>query len=178
MTRAYVGLGSNLGDRMAHLRAGLRALGALPGTRVVACSTVVESEPVGGPLQGPYLNAAVALDTQLEAAELLSGMLAIEKAEGRVRSGSRDEPRTLDLDLLLYGERVQDEPGLTLPHPRLAERAFVLTPLVEIVPAGLRHPATGETVASLEERRRDPQAVRPWPERLRAREPGGKKECG
>lgn len=129
--RAAVGLGSNLGNRRATLDAAIEAL-ALLGD-VVAVSSLYETAPVGGPKQGDYLNAVVVLDTDLEPAELLEALLAIEADQGRVRT-ARFGPRTLDLDLLLYGDAVVDEPGLTVPHPRMTERRFVLEPLLEVWP--------------------------------------------
>ena len=158
-SEAFVSLGSNLGDRASHLRRALAALAATPGLTVVAISSCYETDPVGPPPQGPYLNAAVRLRTTRSARELLERLLAIETEAGRVRGAQRNTARTLDLDLLLYGALCCDEPGLTLPHPRLHERPFVLEPLAEI--AGARvHPALGATIAELAARVRDPRAVR------------------
>jgi 2-amino-4-hydroxy-6-hydroxymethyldihydropteridine diphosphokinase len=155
---AYVALGSNLGDREAHLRAAIAALAAHPEIRVEAVSTLYETAPVGPPPQGPYLNAVVRLRTRLAARALLARLLEIEAAAGRVRAGQRWSARSLDLDLLLYGELLLDEPGLCLPHPRLHERAFVLEPLCELAPQ-LVHPRLGTSIAELARRVRDPQAV-------------------
>jgi 2-amino-4-hydroxy-6-hydroxymethyldihydropteridine diphosphokinase len=132
--RAYIGLGANLGDREAMLRRAIELLGAEPGIEVVAVSTLRETDPVGYLDQPRFLNGAVAVETELEPRELLERLLAVERALGRDRSGPRYGPRTIDLDLLLYGDRVVDEPGLTVPHPRLAERAFALEPLAELDP--------------------------------------------
>jgi 2-amino-4-hydroxy-6-hydroxymethyldihydropteridine diphosphokinase len=145
--RAYVGLGANLGDRLATLRAAVGALAAEAGA-VAARSSVWESASVGAP--GPdYLNAAVALDTALAPEPLLELLLDVERRFGRVRApGERNAPRTLDLDLLLAGDRVVDGPRLTLPHPRLAERPFVLAPLAEIAPA-VQHPVLHRSIAAL-----------------------------
>ena len=135
MTRAYVGLGANLGDREATLRSAVGALGAEDGIEVVAVSSLRDTEPVGVVGQPRYLNGAVALDTTLAARELLERLLAIEQRFGRVRVPGEHGPRTLDLDLLLYGEERIDEPGLSVPHPRLHERRFVLEPLAELDPS-------------------------------------------
>jgi 2-amino-4-hydroxy-6-hydroxymethyldihydropteridine diphosphokinase len=126
VTRAYVGVGANLGDRGATISA---ALGALPG--VVGVSELRETEPVGVVGQPPFLNGAVALETELGPRELLETLLGIERELGRERR-ERWGPRTIDLDLLLYGDETIDEPGLTVPHPRLHERRFVLEPLLDL----------------------------------------------
>jgi 2-amino-4-hydroxy-6-hydroxymethyldihydropteridine diphosphokinase len=162
---AFVGLGSNLGDRMSRLRFARDALARLPATRVLACSAVYETAPVGGPAQGPYLNAVASLETALAPWPLLEGLLAVEAEAGRIRRGAPDEPRVLDLDLLLYGDAVLESPGLVLPHPRLHERAFVLTPLAQLAPE-LRHPVLDATMAALEGRVHDDATVRSWPESL------------
>lgn len=128
MTLAYVALGSNLGDREAIIRA---AVDALPG--VVAVSELRETEPVGVTAQPPFLNGAVALETDLAARKLLELLLEIERGLGRERR-ERWGPRTIDLDLLLFGAETLDEPGLTVPHPRLHERRFALEPLAELDP--------------------------------------------
>ena len=132
-TRAYVSLGSNLGDRMANLEAALRSLGALPAVRVVAVSSVYETEPWGGVEQPLYANAVVALDAGGDALSLLRGCKEIERSLGRERS-ERFGPRLLDLDVLLFGRETIDTPELTVPHPRMLERDFVVTPLLEIAP--------------------------------------------
>ena len=132
VVRAYIGLGANLGDREATLRRAIELLGAEPGIKVVAVSTLRETDPVGYLDQPRFLNGAAGLETKLEPRELMERLLAVERALGRDRSGPRYGPRTVDLDLLLYGEETADEPGLTLPHPRLHERRFVLEPLVEL----------------------------------------------
>ena len=132
--RAYVGLGSNLGDREATLRRAVELLDAEAGVEVVAISTLRDTEPVGFADQPRFLNGAAAVETELEPRELLERLLAVERALGRDRTGPRFGPRTVDLDLLVYGDRVVDEPGLTVPHPRLAERRFALEPLAELDP--------------------------------------------
>jgi 7,8-dihydro-6-hydroxymethylpterin- pyrophosphokinase len=144
--RAYVGLGSNLGDRAAYLLLGLSALSRLPETRLLRLSPVYETDPVGPP-QPPYLNMVAELETELSPKGLLAEMLRIEKALGRERR-ERWGPRTLDLDLLLYGDLVLEEAGLSVPHPRLHERAFVLVPLLDLLPEG-RHPLLGQSFAEL-----------------------------
>jgi 2-amino-4-hydroxy-6-hydroxymethyldihydropteridine diphosphokinase len=133
---AYVGLGSNLGDREGTLRAAVGRLRGLPGTRVLRVSSLRDTEPVGYLDQPRFLNGVVELETELPARELLDALLALEQAFGRDRSGSPPHgPRTLDLDLLLYGEETIDAPGLEVPHPRLHERGFVLEPLAELDPS-------------------------------------------
>ena len=133
MTRAYVGLGSNLGDRERHLRSALAALDA-PDVRVLAVSRFRETDPVGYVDQPRFLNAAALVETELSATELLERLLAVERSLGRERTGPRYGPRTIDLDLLLYGDERIDQPGLTVPHARLAERRFALEPLAELDP--------------------------------------------
>jgi 2-amino-4-hydroxy-6-hydroxymethyldihydropteridine diphosphokinase len=132
VVRAYVGLGSNLGDREGMLRRALEELRAAPDVEVVAVSTFRETDPVGYLDQPRFLNAAAALETGLPARELLELLLAVERRLGRTREGPKLGPRTIDLDLLLYGTERLAEPDLTVPHPRLHERAFVLEPLAEL----------------------------------------------
>jgi len=134
VTRAFVGLGANLGDRERTLRAAVDALAAEVGVEVVAVSALRETEPVGVGEQPLFLNGAAELETTLAARELLDRLLAVEQRFGRVRTTGEHGPRTLDLDLLLYGDRVIDGSGLTVPHPRLHERRFVLEPLAELDP--------------------------------------------
>lgn len=133
MTRAYVGLGANLGPREVTLLRAADLLAAADGVEVVAVSQLRETEPVGVVDQPPFLNGAVALETTLTARELLELLLEIERSLGRVRD-DRWGPRTVDLDLLVYGTAVVDEPGLCVPHPRLHERRFALEPLAELDP--------------------------------------------
>lgn len=134
MTRAYVGLGANLGDREASLRAAVDGLEGTPGIEVVAVSSFRETDPVGYLDQPRFLNGAVGLETELTPRQLLEALLAVERSLGRTREGPRFGPRTIDLDLLAYGTEAVEEPGLTVPHPRLGERAFALEPLVELDP--------------------------------------------
>ncbi len=129
--KAYLGLGSNLGDRLANLRAGLEEIQRRAGPAYT--SLAYETHPVGIVDQPAFLNAACRIETHLSPDDLLGAMLATEAAQGRVRT-VRAGPRILDLDLLLYDDLVVDEPGLIIPHPRMRERAFVLVPLAEIAP--------------------------------------------
>ena len=136
MTRAYVGLGANLGEREKTLRRAVELLGAEPGIEVVAVSSFRETDPVGYLDQPAFLNGACAVETEVRPRELLERLLAIERDLGRERgTGPRWGPRTIDLDLLLYGDVTVDEPGLTVPHPRLTERSFALEPLLELDPS-------------------------------------------
>ncbi|MGE4071512.1 MAG: 2-amino-4-hydroxy-6-hydroxymethyldihydropteridine diphosphokinase [Lysobacterales bacterium] len=133
--RAYIGLGSNLDRPEQQIARAVSALQQLPRSRWVAVSPLYGSLPWGDPDQANYVNAVAAIDTTLPPRQLLLAMLDIEQAQGRDRSsGRRNGPRTLDLDLLLYGSAIIDEPGLQLPHPRLPERAFVLLPLADLAP--------------------------------------------
>jgi 2-amino-4-hydroxy-6-hydroxymethyldihydropteridine diphosphokinase len=131
--RAYVGLGANLGDREGTIRRAVELLGAEEGVEVVAVSSLRETEPVGYRDQPPFLNGALAVETTLPPRALLERLLTVERKLGRERGTvPRFGPRTIDLDLLVYGGEVVDEPGLAVPHPRLAERRFVLEPLHEL----------------------------------------------
>lgn len=143
-TVAYLALGANLGDRVAHLRHALRRL-AEEGGRLTGVSRVYETDPVGFEDQPPFLNLVARLETPLEPEALLDFARRIEGERGRERT-FRNAPRTLDIDVLLYGDRRIDRPGLTVPHPRMNERAFVLVPLLELEPA-LREPGTGRAYA-------------------------------
>jgi len=151
VTTAFVGIGSNLGEPERQIAAALEQLAAEDGIELVAVSTLRETEPVGYLDQPNFLNGAAQLETALPPRELLERLLAIEGLLGRVRGeGPRFGPRTIDLDLLLYGEQTIDEPGLTVPHPRLWERRFVLEPLAELAP-GLDIPGLGPVQALLAE---------------------------
>ena len=125
--RTVIAMGSNLGDRLDHLQGGLDGLFDTPRIRFLAVSPIYETTPVGGPEQPDYLNAVVIAETSMPAQAVLERCLSLEDAFGRVR-GERWGPRTLDLDLIIYGDEVSNSPGLTLPHPRAHERAFVLAP--------------------------------------------------
>lgn len=131
MSRCAIGVGSNLGDRAAHVRAAIRGLRAV--SAIVGVSSLYESAPVGGPDQGPYLNAVVLIDTARPPMSLLRDLLLIERARGRTRE-AKWGPRTLDLDLLLYDRLSLDLPQLTVPHPEIRYRRFVLDPLLEVWP--------------------------------------------
>ncbi len=146
MATVYLGLGSNLGNREANLRAALHALGRMG--RVEAVSALYETEPVGGPAQPSFYNAACRLDTGLEPRPLLRFLQGLEHELGRRSGGERSGPRPIDLDILLYEDRAVDEVGLIIPHPRVAERPFVLVPLAEIA-ADVRLPGDGRTVEEL-----------------------------
>ncbi|MCP2015056.1 2-amino-4-hydroxy-6-hydroxymethyldihydropteridine diphosphokinase [Deinococcus sp. HSC-46F16] len=149
MTAAYVALGANLGDPLVTLRWAREALARL-GT-VTGVSALYRTAPVGGPTGQPdYLNAVLRLETELRPPGLLAGLHGLEAEAGRERR-ERWEARTLDLDLLLYGEEVWETPGLTLPHPRAWDRAFVLAPLADLAPERA-HPVTGERVETALER--------------------------
>ena len=133
MTLAYVGIGSNLEDPRRQVLRAFDELARLPHTSVTGRSSLYRTAPIGHAAQPDFINAVAALDTQLSAVALLRELQAVEARHGRERSFA-NAPRTLDLDLLLYGEAHIDEPGLSVPHPRMQERAFVLAPLVEIAP--------------------------------------------
>lgn len=144
---AFVALGANLADPVAQVRAALVALDRLPQTRLVAASSLYRTAPIGLAGQPDFINAVAALDTALAPTALLDALLAVETDFGRVRAG-KNGPRTLDLDLLLHGETRVDTPCLTLPHPRLHLRAFVIAPLAEIAP-DCRIPGRGSVAAWL-----------------------------
>jgi 2-amino-4-hydroxy-6-hydroxymethyldihydropteridine diphosphokinase len=146
-TTAFVGIGSNLGDREDHLRRAIELLSAEDGIKVTRVAEIRETEPVGPVEQGPFLNGAVRVETDLAPRELLERLLDIEERMGRVRR-ERFGPRTIDLDLLVYGDQTVDEPGLKIPHPRLHERRFALEPLAELDP-GLTIPGLGPISALL-----------------------------
>lgn len=135
MIRAFIGLGSNLNDPQRQIETAVRALGELPRSTLLAVSPLYQSLPWGDPNQDDFINAVAMLDTELAALPLLASLLEIERQQGRDRSAARrNGPRTLDLDLLLYGDQTFDQPQLQLPHPRMHERAFVLLPLADVAP--------------------------------------------
>ena len=134
MTRAYVGLGANLGPKEVTLLRAVDLLAVEPGVEVLAVSQLHETQPVGNTHQPDFLNGAVSVDTSLSPRGLLDALLRVEQELGRVRDDERWGPRTIDLDLLVYGDEIVDEPGLRVPHPRLHERRFALEPLVDLEP--------------------------------------------
>lgn len=160
MSRVYIGLGGNLGDRMAHLQEALR--GMAPYIRLDAVSRVYGTDPVGFLDQGEFLNAVVRGETTLSPEDLLARLKAIEADMGR-RPGPQNGPREIDLDVLLYDELVRDTPAPALPHPRMHERAFVLRPLADIAPEAVI-PGQG-TVRDLLSRLTE-QGTRVWPQKL------------
>ncbi len=143
MTPAYISLGSNLGDSLSHLRSAVQAIRALPKSRLGALSSLWRSAAIGPGEQPDYLNAVLLLETDLSAHDLLDTLQHIEIEQGRVRH-VRWGPRTLDLDILLYGCREIADERLQVPHPRMAERNFVLYPLLEVAPANLMLPGGAE----------------------------------
>ncbi len=148
-TTAHIALGSNLGDRFAILTDALAQIARLPITAVVRVSEFIETKAVGPGAQGDYLNAAAEISTALNPAELLAALLAIERSHGRDRvREQRWGARRLDLDLLLFGGKIIDAPGLTVPHPRMHERAFVLGPLASIAPQAM-NPVRQQSVAEM-----------------------------
>lgn len=148
MARVFIGIGSNEGDRLEFISRALQILAEARGVRVIQMATIIETEPLGGPPQGPYLNTVIELDTALTPRAVLDLLQATERALGRTPSAKRWAARPIDLDLLFYGAHVIRESGLEVPHPRLQERRFVLEPLAQLAPH-LRHPTLGLTVAEL-----------------------------
>jgi 2-amino-4-hydroxy-6-hydroxymethyldihydropteridine diphosphokinase len=144
--RAFIGLGSNLGEREQAIRSALEAIADLPQTDLVRVSSLYDTEPVGEVDQPNFLNAAAMVDTELDARQLLWNLMLIEKRLGRVRTQPWG-PRTIDLDLLLFGDEIIEDDDLRVPHPEIIRRSFVLVPLVELEPR-LVHPGTGETMVS------------------------------
>lgn len=148
MSRVFIGVGSNEGDRLANISRAARAIGMLPDVRLVQMAPIIETEPVGGPPQSSYLNTVVELHTALAPRSLLGQLQGIERSLGRVPSAVRWAPRPMDLDVLLYDTLILEEPGLQIPHPRLPERRFVLEPLAQLAPEFV-HPTLQRTVAEL-----------------------------
>jgi len=157
---AYIGIGSNLDDPERQVRRAIEALASMPETRFVRASRLYRTAPWGRTDQPAFVNAAAEIATTLSPRALLDALLAIERAQGRHRDGTRWGPRALDLDVLIYGDRTIDEPGLAIPHPHLADRAFVLLPLADIDPA-LHVPGKGRISELL--RKVDATGIEPLP---------------
>jgi 2-amino-4-hydroxy-6-hydroxymethyldihydropteridine diphosphokinase len=161
--RAFIGLGTNLGDRAANYREALQRIGQLPQTRVVRHSSIYETEPMGD-IEGVFLNGAVEVETELAREELMRRLLSIERTMGRKRRRGRRplrrtyQPRIIDLDLLFFDNEIVDTPALTLPHPRLHERRFVLAPMAELAPS-LVHPKLNISISALLAGLKSPQRV-------------------
>ncbi len=151
MSRVFVGVGSNQGDRLELISQAIQRLGRLSGIRVVQMATISETRPVGGPAQPDFLNTVVELDTAHAPQELLRMLQTLERELGRVPSSVRWGPRPIDLDVLLYDDRVIQEPNLTIPHARLHVRRFVLEPLAQLAPMAV-HPVLGQTIDALRAR--------------------------
>jgi 2-amino-4-hydroxy-6-hydroxymethyldihydropteridine diphosphokinase len=148
MSRVFLGVGSNEGERLERISSAIRALAATPQIRVVQMAMIIETEAVGGPPQPAYLNTVLEMDTSLEPMELLNALQRIEQRLGRLPSTQRWGPRPIDLDLLLYEDRVMQLPTLCVPHPRMQERRFVLEPLTQLAP-DVVHPVLRRTVKAL-----------------------------
>jgi 2-amino-4-hydroxy-6-hydroxymethyldihydropteridine diphosphokinase len=147
MERVFLGFGSNIGDRAANIERACRLIAEIEGVRLVRTSSLIETEPVGYENQPDFINAVLEIGTALTPRELLTATKEIEQRMGRTRT-VRFGPRIIDVDILLFGQRVIDEPGLTIPHPRMHERRFVLGPLAEIAPEAV-HPVSKKTVTEL-----------------------------
>jgi 2-amino-4-hydroxy-6-hydroxymethyldihydropteridine diphosphokinase len=153
MAQAFIGVGSNVGDRQGFIDRAYECLSRTQGVRILCCSPVYETEPVGGPKQGKYLNAVWKIETSLVPEQLMGDLLAIEKELGRERT-EQNAPRTIDLDLLFWDQQIIDRKGLIIPHPRLQERLFVLDPLSDLAPEW-RHPVFKKTIRELREALRE-----------------------
>jgi 2-amino-4-hydroxy-6-hydroxymethyldihydropteridine diphosphokinase len=148
MSQVFIGIGSNEGDRLEQISRAVQALGTSPGIRLVQMATIVETEPMGGPSQSPYLNTVVELETTRAPSELLTALKDIERRLGRLPSVVRCSPRPIDLDVLLYDDQLIQQPNLIIPHPRMAERRFVLEPLAQLAPE-LIHPILKQPISQL-----------------------------
>ena len=147
MKKAYIGIGSNLGDTHGNCRKAIERMGRIPGCSVTGLSELYLTEPVGVEGQDWYVNGVIAISTSLSPQELIKGLYIIEADMGRVRK-ERWGPRTIDLDILLFGQDIIREPNLTIPHPRMHERRFVIAPMVELAP-DLVHPTLGKKMTEL-----------------------------
>jgi len=164
--RAFIGIGTNLGDRAANYREAIQRIGAIPGTRVVRQSSVYETEPVGDDLKYPFLNGVLEVETEIVAEQLMKRLLGIERTMGRKRVRGRKprvrrgkyRPRIIDLDLLFFDKEVIETKSLQVPHPRLHERRFVLAPMAELAPA-LIHPKLNVSISELLVALKDPHRV-------------------
>jgi 2-amino-4-hydroxy-6-hydroxymethyldihydropteridine diphosphokinase len=152
--RAFIGIGTNLGDRATNYLQAIQRIAALPDTRIVRQSSIYETEPVGD-IKGNFLNGVIEVETEIPADAMMRRLLAIERAMGRRRNSGRKagdrakyRPRIIDLDLLFFNKEVIDSPGLTVPHPRLHERRFVLAPMAELAPA-LIHPKSNKSISEM-----------------------------
>lgn len=148
MVRAFIGMGSNVGDRRAHCAEAQMRIGRLPETRLLRVSPLAETQPAEGVAGGPFLNGVAELDTALSPTQLLRALQAIETALGRPPDHTPGTARTIDLDILLYGDQIVQEVGLHIPHPRLAQRRFVLEPLAALAP-NVRHPVLDLSAADM-----------------------------
>lgn len=157
--RAYIGIGSNLGDRIKHCQETIGAILDIAGVTAIRASSLYESAPVPPASGGWFVNGVVSVQTQIKPGALLLELLRIERSMGRAAERARGEDRSIDLDLLLVGSQIVEQPDLVLPHPRLHQRRFVLVPLCELDP-DLRHPVFGMTMRQLLDRLDDPSLVR------------------
>lgn len=148
MNRVFLGIGSSEGERLQHISNAVKALGAVKGVHVAQMALITETEPVGGPPQGPYLNTVVELETTLTPQDLLQVLKNIERQLGRRPSSQRWGPRPIDLDILLYDDQIVQTAELIIPHPRLHERRFVLEPLAQLAPT-LTHPVLHRSITEL-----------------------------
>lgn len=164
----YIGIGSNLGDKLNNCRRAIEAIGSDTRNRIVKCSPFYHTEPVGEKKQGWFVNGVLAVETSLGPREFMDFLSAIEKTMGRVR-GKRWGPRVIDLDILFFGQKVIHAGGLQIPHPRLQERRFVLVPLKDIAPH-LEHPLLGKTILQMLAELKEEEKVLPLPE-------GGQRLC-
>ncbi len=155
MARVFIGIGSNEGDRLVNISRAIQQLASSPDIHVVQLATIYETKPVGGLPQPEFLNTVVELETSHGPHELLDIVKRIERQLGRVPTAQQWGPRVIDLDILLYGDRIMREPNLVIPHARLHERRFVLEPLAQLAPA-LTHPVLGQTIAQLLNRLPEP----------------------